>query len=179
LLTDKKALTPSQIILAQFRAASFLFHPKSVAVLFNQDFPENKFLPKSSAQVDLLVGPPKDRASAEPKRKRAHPIRVRLSHEEKATVQRNAQQAGCSVNAYVKASALRRLPIGSELRQTLLSLNKELTAQGNNLNQIARHLNGGAISAGQALSALNSIRAPWERALMAVRVALVRRTPGP
>jgi|ERR1700722_433284 len=132
---------------------------------------------KSYAQVDLLVGPPKDRASAKPKRARAHPVKVRLSEEERGAVQANAEEAGCSVNAYLKALALKRWPIGPALRQSLLSIYRELTRQGTNLNQIAKHLNGGTANPAQGESMLVIVGRSLLQAHKAVRNALSQGMP--
>jgi hypothetical protein len=69
-----------------------------------------------------------------------------LSEPELDVIRDKAKAAGCSLNGYVRASVLGadyKPPVDPKLRQTLLGLNLELNRQGNNLNQIARHLNGG------------------------------------
>ncbi|MDR3560896.1 MAG: hypothetical protein P4N59_05585 [Negativicutes bacterium] len=143
---------------------------------------EAKKLSKSSTQVASLVGPkvpPKTCAPAKPGRRRPHPIRVRLSAIELRTVRENAKEVGCTLNAYVKASALKRLPMGPELQDMLFLLNRELTAQGRNLNQIAKHLNSGQANISQGTAMLEAIRAPLIIALKAVKIALTESMPEP
>jgi hypothetical protein len=140
---------------------------------------ENKELLKSSAQVDLEVAP-RGRASAAPKQgKRLHPLGVRFSEAELEVVKRKARNAGCTVNGYIRASALGsnyKVPVHQELRLTLLASNRELTALGRNINQIARQLNSGASP--QAILSqqpLRSIQTAVLETLAIVRAALAGR----
>lgn len=136
-------------------------------------------VPKSSAQVAFLVSPqavsPKsdelklgvitdaagDDDNAETnKKRRPNPLTVRLSDQERQIIRDKAQSAGCSINGYVRASALGsdyKPPTDPELVQALLKLNRELTSQGNNLNQIAHHLNSGRSSPAEGSSLLAMI----------------------
>lgn len=68
-----------------------------------------------------------------------------------------SEMAGISVNRFVLASTLGskyRPPADPELLKALFALNRELTAQGNNLNQIARQLNAGLIGMTTAVVSL-------------------------
>lgn len=69
-----------------------------------------------------------------------------------------------------------RPPCDTELKRILLSLARELTAQGNNLNQVARRLNAGIAPAmhGATLEALTS---SLKETLQQVREALARGGP--
>lgn len=58
-----------------------------------------------------------------------------------------------------------------ELTRALLGLNRELTAQGNNLNQIAKHLNIGMVLPGQG-DMLNALAASIMATLRCVRETL-------
>lgn len=138
------------------------------------------FFKGKNAQVETLVGPqvaPPKSGWLKPRRKRASPIKVRLSVSEKEIVKQKAQKAGLSVNAFVKC-----VIIGTEydphIRKIFLMLNRELTAQGRNLNQIAKHLNSnGSIEVGMAM--LDVIRIPLLKALHAVKAALTHNAPQP
>ena len=134
---------------------------------------------KSSAQVDPGVAP-RGRASAEPKQeKRLHPLGVRFSAAELEIVKRKAKNAGCTVNRYIRASTLGsdyKAPVHRELRLTLLASNRELTALGQNINQIARQLNSGLspyVIFGE--TAFGGLQAALLEALATVRAALARR----
>jgi hypothetical protein len=107
---------------------------------------------------------------------------VRFQAGELAIIKIKAQRAGVSTNTYIRAASLDsdyKQPLTPELKKTLLVVVRELTAQGNNLNQIAKHLNGGMATPNQAMSMLDSIRVPLVRALLAARNAIVQGAPQP
>jgi Bacterial mobilisation protein (MobC) len=109
-------------------------------------------------------------------RKRPNPLSVRFSAVEIGIVKSKARTAGCSTNSYIRAAALGssyRPPCDTELKRILLGLARELTAQGNNLNQVARRLNAGIAPAmhGATLEALTS---SIKETLQHVRAALAR-----
>lgn len=154
--------------------------------------PKNSFK-KSYAQVDPLVSPewvsPKGLASAEPKQDknggdqkggagrtgRSNPLTVRLSKSEREIIRAKADKAGCSVNAYVKTVVLGsayKPAMDPELRRTLLDLNRELTAQGRNLNQIAKQLNSGQATAPEAEMMIDVLSRSLLRTHQCVRKAL-------
>jgi Mobilization protein NikA len=113
------------------------------------------------------------------KRKRPNPLSVRFSAVELEIVKAKARAAGSSINGYIRAAALGssyRPPCDTELKRILLVLARELTAQGNNLNQVARRLNAGIAPAmhGATLEALTS---SLKETLRHVREALARGGP--
>ena len=139
---------------------------------------------KSYAQVEtsLVARPlPKSCASAKPKRKRAI-LSVEFTEKERSDICEKAKKANLSVNAYIKVSTLNsdyKPPIDPELHEALFALNRELTAQGRNLNQIAKHLNSGKATPSQGVTLLQAIRRPLVQALLAVKNALVHGMPSP
>ena len=111
--------------------------------------------------------------------KRPSPLTVRLSERQRQLIRGKAKAAGMSVNGFVLASALGsdyRPPMNPELTRVLLALNRELTAQGNNLNQIARQLNAGIVLPGQE-SILGALAQSIQQTLRGVRAALARGGP--
>ena len=150
--------------------------------------PGEAFFKKSDAQVAVLVSPPKPcelklkdtESKSTKKTKRRNPLTVRLSDVEQEMVKAKAKMIGCSVNSFVKAAVLGyRFPPVPELIKTLFMLNRELTAQGNNLNQIARHLNGVTISPEQGLSMMDTLGHSMLRTHKEVRKALSNGQPEP
>ena len=140
---------------------------------------------KSSAQVDPLVRPhvvSPQAGGLMPKRNKPHRLMGRFSDNEREIVLGKAKAEEMSVNEYIRASALGsayRPPINPELHKTLLSLNRELTAHGRNLNQIAKQLNTDTATPNQGIDMLDAIRVPLVRALYAVKNALVQGAPQP
>jgi len=141
--------------------------------------------PKSFTQVETLVRPqvvsPK---SCELKLGRRRPYRLmgRFSKLERAAVIANAKASSLSVNEYIRSASLGstyKPPMDQGLRQTLLMVYRELTAQGNNLNQIAKRLNEGSATPQQGAFLLDVIYAPLVRALGSVRKALSRGAEEP
>ena len=137
---------------------------------------------KRSVQVETWVGPPQVAppmsCGLKPKRKRASPIKVRLSETEKEIVKKKAREADLSVNAFIKCIILGS-HYDSKLRMALLMVNRELTAQGRNLNQIAKHLNTGTAKATQGVAMLDTIRVPLVRSLSALHKILTYGAPQP
>lgn len=129
---------------------TYVVTPESHTTLFSK---------KSFAQVDTLVSPPKSGGQEPGAKKRRNPLTVRLCDADREVIRTKAVEAGCaSLNAYARASLLGseyKPPKDPELVQSLLKLNLELTRQGVNLNQIARHLNARAISDGQGEAMLS------------------------
>jgi hypothetical protein len=142
------------------------------------------FFKKSYAQVATsLVAMPLAKSSvpAPPKRIRIT-ISVQFTEHQRAIIRKKAKDINLSVNAYIKAVALQadyKPPLNPELCKALRDLNAELTAQGRNLNQIAKHLNGGTATLGQGMAMLDSIRGPLVRALQAVKTTLWQAAPQP
>ena len=142
---------------------------------------------KSSTQVETLVLPqaviPK---SCELKLKtakaRISPLTIRVSKEQKESIRQKAQTAGVPVGRYVIAATLGadyKPPKDPELVGALLVLNRELTAQGNNLNQIAKHLNGGSASPAEGEGMLGMIGRSMLRTHKAIRGVLAHGKPEP
>jgi hypothetical protein len=148
----------------------------------NTKLASNQNFSKSSAQVETLVGPrkvaPPKSCGLKPKRRRASPVKVRLNESENEQVREEARRAEMSVNAFIKCAILGNR-YDPKMRIQLLSLNRELTAHGRNLNQIAKHLNGGTLAPSQGVAMLDTIRVPLVRALNAVKKALVQGAPQP
>ena len=83
-----------------------------------------------------------------------------------------------SVNAFIKNAILEK-NYDPHVRILLLRVNRELTAQGRNLNQIAKQLNGGTATPAQGIAMLEAMRVPWRQALHAVGNALTGGGPMP
>lgn len=146
---DDKTLPPTQF---QFREAAQSCARRTIRPGVTKSY---DLLPKSSAQVETLVSPPKSGVLSHDgnTKKRPNPLTIRLSSDQKALIRNKAKTAGLSINEYIKASTLGseyRPPLNPELNSTLLKLNRELTRQGTNLNQIARQFNARVISPDQA-----------------------------
>jgi hypothetical protein len=74
---------------------------------------------------------------------------ARFSDDEKTSVQRKAKTARLSLSEYIRASLLGAgyvSTVDPERQKLLHDLSRELGYQGNNLNQIAKHLNAGGES---------------------------------
>ncbi|MFY9288462.1 MAG: hypothetical protein WAO98_08160 [Alphaproteobacteria bacterium] len=147
-----------------------------------QDWRDNcHFLKTNRTQVETLVVPQAalpNSSGLKPKKKRESPTNIRFTAEEKEIVRQKAKQAEMSISALIKT-----LVLGSNhdphLRRAFLLLNRELTAQGRNLNQIAKHLNGGFISPAESLPLLETIRVPLLDTLNTVKLLLARNNPQP
>jgi hypothetical protein len=144
------------------------------------------FVQKSSTQVATLVRPPVvSPKSGELKLGRQRPYRLmaRFSKSEKESVEAKADTAGLSINEYIRATSMGsnyKSPTDPELVKALLKLNRELTAQGNNLNQIAHHMNSREILPSQGESLLGIISRSMLQTHKAVRAALSQgKTPEP
>ena len=145
---------------------------------------------KSAAQVARLVLPqavlpnagglkPKGNTTSKtrlvPQKKRPSPLTLRVSEAQKEILQRKAQTAGVPVGRYVLATALGadyKPPVPPTIVRALLALVRELTAQGNNPNQIAKQLNTRSLATGQGESLLDSLGRSILRTLHSVRQAL-------
>lgn len=106
--------------------------------------------------------------------KRPSPLTIRLSERQKQIIRAKAQAATISVNRFVLAAALGsdyRPPVDPELTRALLRIYRELNAQGNNLNQIARQLNAGLVLPGQS-AMLEALGTSIQETLRHVQIAL-------
>jgi len=105
---------------------------------------------------------------------RPAPLGVRFSEAELAIVKSKARASGCTTNGYIRASALGSSyspPLDPELKRVLLAFVRELNAQGNNLNQIARQVNAGIVPSGQG-AVLAALSCSIQDTLRRVREAL-------
>lgn len=105
---------------------------------------------------------------------------LRLRPGELDLIRQKAKQYDMKVNAYLRAKALGDDYIEKPpewLRDTLLKLYVELVRQGNNLNQIARNVNKGFVSAEAAMATADQHRAPMFRLIEKLELALAGRKP--
>jgi hypothetical protein len=183
---------------AQFHAAAGLVCPHALNWIVNAE-PTAEVIPggewssenDSYAQVESLVLPnsrgglkpggntrtgitwdddSEDRDSV----KRPSPLTIRLSERQKQIIRAKAQAAAISVNRFVLAAALGsdyRPPADPELTRALLRVYRELNSQGNNLNQIARQLNGGLNLPGQG-AMLDALATSIKETLHRVQTAI-------
>lgn len=143
-------------------------------------------LTKSCAQVETSVAHPVRQKSGGLKpggdSQSSRTLGVRFKAGELCAVKDKARRAGCTTNAYIRASALGsayQAPLNHELRARLLELFRELTRQGNNLNQIARHLNAGVANKVQSESMLERLGQSLLATHRAIRQALTQGRPAP
>ncbi len=122
-------------------------------------------LPKSYAQVESMVSPqavaPYSCGLKPKKKTRRNPLTVRLSKGEWEKIATKAIRTGCTLNSYARAAMLGSdytPPRDPELVKALRKYYFELHMEGINLNQIARHLNGGFISDEECEVAIEDIR---------------------
>ena len=112
---------------------------------------------KSGAQVESFVCQPAGcQNSGELKLEGSRPYRivVRFTKEEKDSIGIQAEKARMPVSNYVRLTLLKLPGLDPERNRLLHTANFELTKQGTNLNQIARHLNGGTATIDQGNSML-------------------------
>jgi hypothetical protein len=185
-------------IRAQFQAAAGLVCPHALNWIVNAE-PTTEVIPRgewslhedSYAQVESLVLP-NSRGGLKPggntqggitwddvgedrdSTKRPSPLTIRLSERQKQIIRAKAQAAAISVNRFVLAAALGsdyRSPADPELTRALLRVYRELNAQGNNLNQIARQLNANVVLPGQG-AMLDALALSIQATLHRVQTAL-------
>lgn len=114
-----------------------------------------------------LHGPPLPRRSGSEKRKRSVCLAVRLTAEERALIEGQAERAGLATGSYARLVLLgappprqiRRPPVE---RRELARLLGEIGHIGGNLNQLAHHANSGLafdrVAFRSAVAALEAIR---------------------
>jgi hypothetical protein len=76
--------------------------------------------------------------------RRTAPLRLQLTPSERDELETAAAREGATLSAYSREQLLRQpAPVVADTRRnpTAAALLRELSASGNNLNQIARHLN--------------------------------------
>lgn len=97
-------------------------------------------------------------SSGSEKRRRGDTITVRVTPDERATIDERSMEQGLTIGAYMRAAALGdpgprakpRIPVDAKLLRRLLG---EVGRVGNNLNQIAKRLNSGHQVAPKELAA--------------------------
>ena len=134
---------------------------------------------KSTAQVAPFVqrsAVEQKSSGLKPERIRVFSIGIRLSQSERDSVVQQAQKARLTISEYVRASILGAgyvSAIDPVQRQFLLDVSRELGRQGTNLNQIAKQLNAGFISAEQGETILGLLARSLLNAHQDVRQALL------
>jgi hypothetical protein len=133
---------------------------------------------KSYAQVALSVEHKivqREAGGLKSEKSRLSHIGIRLSESEREIVVQQAEQSRLTISEYVRASVLGAgyiSTIDPVKRELLQRVSRELGRQGNNLNQIAKHLNSGAASPEQGDSMLAMIARSLLSAYQSVRKAL-------
>jgi len=139
---------------------------------------------KSSAQVALCVahsvrhkaGGLKSRGRKYGSRnQKSQTLGIRFRRGELSIIKTKALLAGVDTNSYIRASALDsdyKQPMNPVLFEALHAANRELTMQGVNLNQIAKHMNSGQASLAEADNLLGMIARSMFKTHKAVRYAL-------
>ena len=107
--------------------------------------------------------------------KRSSPLTIRASDSQKELLRRKARSAGISLNRYMLAAALGdddNPPPDPQWTKALLACNRELTRQGNNLNQIAHRRNTCLIDEAETNTMLGLMVRAYLETHRAVRLAL-------
>jgi hypothetical protein len=134
--------------------------------------------------VDETTTPRNRRTSGSETRQRQATLRLRVTAQEKGSVEARAEKAGLTVAGYLRAlvfgkdaqqpRAARRPPLE---KQELIALRYELRKIGGNLNQIAHHLNQGQAHDPQNRAQLAAALAEHRAALAAILAALGKDAP--
>lgn len=128
---------------------------------------------KSSAQVASAVGQQSVRRQTCGLKPEPRPFKIstRFASDEREFLVRQAETSCLTVSEYIRASSLGpgyAATIDPMKRQLLQDAIRELNRQGNNLNQIARHLNTGDLTTEQGERELTRL----EKALIAAQRAV-------
>jgi len=133
---------------------------------------------KSRAQV----APPVQRQAVsqgacglKPEGPRVSHIGIRFALQEREFIVQQAEKTCLTLSEYIRASALGpgyAATIDPMKRQLLQDAIRELNRQGNNLNQIARHMNAGNMEPDQGQRELSRLEQSLIAAQRAVRAAL-------
>jgi len=99
-------------------------------------------------------------------------IVIRFTKEEKDHIGSQAEKVRMPLANYIRLTLFRLPSLDPERNKLLHKLNFELTKQGTNLNQIAKHLNGGTASIDQGNSMLAIIARSLLSAHNSVKQAL-------
>ena len=100
---------------------------------------------------------------------------VRFRAGELTIIRTEALQAGCDTNTYIRAASLGsdyKQPRDPELLKALNAVVRELTMQGVNLNQIAKHMNSGNVPLDEAEGLIGQIARSMFKAHEAVSRAI-------
>ena len=133
---------------------------------------------KSSAQVESCVGQSivrQNSGALKREGKKIHRITTRFSEQEKARLIAKAKGSRLNISDYIRASVLDAgyvSAIDPTKCQHLTELQRELNKQGNNLNQIAKHLNAGILNPRQGKDALSVLVRSLVDTHFSVRLAL-------
>jgi hypothetical protein len=132
---------------------------------------------KSSAQVASAVGQQSVRRQTCGLKPEPRPLRIstRFTSDERDFLVGQAESSCLTLSEYIRASALGSgyaATIDPMKRQLLQDAIRELNRQGNNLNQIARHLNAGDMEPDQGKRELSRLEQSLIAAQRAVRAAL-------
>jgi hypothetical protein len=131
---------------------------------------------KARAQVAPIVEQPVVQQAAgglKPNESRPFHIGIRLSENEREYVVQQAEKARLTISEYARASILGAGYVSSidpVKQKQLQDISRELGRQGNNLNQIAKHLNAATASPAQGESMLAMIA----RTLMSAHMRVAR-----
>jgi hypothetical protein len=170
---------PISLVQLEFRRAR---------ALCNRSIPLGKYDAlkiKSSAQVALSVEQQvveRKASGLKPEKAKTFRLAVRLSEHERETVVRRAEKACLTLSEYFRASILGPEFVSNNdpvKRELLKNISRELGRQGNNLNQIAKHLNAKMASLDQGNSMLAMIARSLLSAHQAVRQALTEGKTAP
>lgn len=110
-----------------------------------------------------------------PGESRVSHIGIRFAPQERAFIVQQAKKTCLTLSEYIRASALGpgyAAMIDPMKRQLLQDVLRELNRQGNNLNQIARHMNAGDMEPDQGERELSRLEQSLIAAQRAVRAAL-------
>ena len=171
---DQKPYSKYDVLRCQPKDENVQHEPKSYAQVETLVVPQ-AVIPKSCGlkpKVSNRFRPPEKQKKSV---KRPAPLSVRLSDKDRAIIAQKAFTISCSVNAYMIAAALGsdyKPPISRDMVLALLAVKRELTAQGRNLNQIARTHNSNIHSEAETNSMLGMIARSLLKAHEAVSAAL-------
>jgi hypothetical protein len=192
---DEEIYEPARPAFDPYKAGTKSVNPVVEPVLYvtgedddgNQDIPP--ILPKlseqkSGAQVAVSVGQRvvgQTPCGLKPGDSKPFRITARFSKNERETLVGQAEKACLTVSEFIRVSVLGpnyASSIDPLKRQQLITANRELSRQGNNLNQISKHLNAGILSPEQGESMLDILARALLAAYMAVRQALAEGREG-
>lgn len=180
-MTNKTSL-PSSMQLAFRQAGKAICKPN---VTVEHPHVEQQGSVEQNSQKDksyAQVAPPVQRQAVSQRACGLKPVESRVSHigirfapQERNFIVQQAKKTCLTLSEYIRASALGpgyAATIDPMKRQLLQDVLRELNRQGNNLNQIARHLNAGDMEPDQGERKLSRLEQSLIAAQRAVRAAL-------